>query len=69
MVAKNSKEKVQPLPTPEEAAKTQLSRRGACLAFDQLSVKFGGELFNAIPSMWSSMAGGLVSTFQSGMKH
>lgn len=62
-----SKEKLQPLPSPEESAKTQLSRRGACLAFNQLSLKFEGKLFKSIPTMWNSMAGGLTSTFQSGM--
>jgi TATA-binding protein-associated factor len=49
----------------DEAYKAQLSRRGARLAFDQLSAKFGPRLLRTIPNMWQSMAGGLLSTFQS----
>jgi TATA-binding protein-associated factor len=52
---------------PDESAKARLSRRGARLAFDQLAVKFGPRLLDIIPSMWQSMAGGLVSVFQSGL--
>jgi TATA-binding protein-associated factor len=52
---------------PSETAKARLSRRGARLAFDQLAVKFGPQLLEIIPSMWQSMAGGLVSAFQSGL--
>jgi TATA-binding protein-associated factor len=44
----------------------RLSRRGAGLAFDQLSAKFGPRLLDVIPNMWQSMAGGLLSAFQSG---
>lgn len=51
---------------PDESAKARLSRRGARLAFDQLALKFGPRLLDIIPSMWQSMAGGLVSAFQSG---
>lgn len=51
---------------PDETAKARLSRRGARLAFDQLAIKFGPQLLDIIPSMWQSMAGGLVSAFQSG---
>lgn len=50
----------------QEIAKAHLSRRGAGLAFDQLSAKFGPELLNVIPNMWQSMAGGLLSAFRSG---
>jgi len=50
----------------EEAAKAQLSRRGACLAFNQLSAKFGSQLLHAIPKMWISMAGGLLSACMTG---
>ncbi|KAJ3741734.1 SNF2 chromatin remodeling protein [Lentinula detonsa] len=52
------------LPT-EETDKSPLSRRGARLAFDELSSKFGGRLLDVIPNMWQSMAGGLLSAFQS----
>lgn len=52
---------------PDESAKARLSRRGARLAFDQLALKFGPRLLDIIPSMWQSMAGGLVSAFQSGL--
>lgn len=51
----------------EDASRAALSRRGACLAFDQLSAKFGPQLLHVIPSMWQSMAGGLLSAFQVGM--
>ncbi len=49
-----------------EDPKAQLSRRGAQLAFDQLSKKFGNELLVVIPNMWQSMAGGLLSAFKAG---
>ncbi|KAF9068722.1 SNF2 superfamily chromatin remodeling protein [Rhodocollybia butyracea] len=49
----------------EETSKSPLSRRGARLAFDQLSSKFGGRLLDVVPNMWQSMAGGLLSAFQS----
>lgn len=52
---------------PDESDKARLSRRGARLAFDQLAVKFGPRLLDIIPSMWQSMAGGLVSAFQPGL--
>jgi TATA-binding protein-associated factor len=45
----------------EEVAKARLSRRGACLAFGKLSHKFGRRLFEVMPKMWPSMAGGLLS--------
>jgi TATA-binding protein-associated factor len=50
----------------DEATKAYLSRRGAKLAFNKLSAKFGPRLLRAIPNMWQSMAGGLFSAFQSG---
>jgi TATA-binding protein-associated factor len=52
--------------TSEENKKARLSRRGAGFAFNQLSLKFGHNLLDAIPNMWHSMAGGLLSTFQNG---
>ncbi|KAK0502746.1 SNF2 superfamily chromatin remodeling protein [Armillaria luteobubalina] len=47
-----------------EDPKAQLSRRGAQLAFDQLSKEFGNKLLVVIPNMWQSMAGGLLSAFK-----
>ena len=64
----NGKQKEKPdIAKPDETAKARLSRRGARLAFDQLAVKFGSKLLDIIPSMWLSMAGGLVSAFKSGL--
>ncbi|KIJ17139.1 hypothetical protein PAXINDRAFT_130724 [Paxillus involutus ATCC 200175] len=54
-------EKGEPPKADDEAAKARLSRRGAGLAFDQLSAKFGARLLDVIPKMWQSMAGGLLS--------
>jgi len=51
----------------EELQKARISRRGACSAFYQLSVKFGPRLLQVIPNMWPSMAGGLLSACKSGM--
>ncbi|KAG5635827.1 hypothetical protein H0H81_009992 [Sphagnurus paluster] len=48
----------------EDSNKARLARRGAGLAFDQLSMKFGPRLLTVIPNMWHSMAGGLLSVFQ-----
>lgn len=52
--------------TPEDAKaesreKACLSRRGAGLAFVQLSNKFGEKLLEVIPNMWQSMAGGVLT--------
>lgn len=58
---KETQEKGEPAKSEDEAAKTRLSRRGAGLAFDRLSAKFGSRLLDAIPKMWHSMAGGLLS--------
>ncbi|KAJ7915484.1 SNF2 superfamily chromatin remodeling protein [Mycena leptocephala] len=58
------KDKIADAPKPDEASKTRLSRRGAGLAFDQLSAKFGARLLDVIPNMWQFMAGGLISAFQ-----
>src|SRR5882762_2159351 len=46
--------------------KARLSRRGAGLAFVQLSTRFGPKLLDAIPKMWQSMAGGLLSACDAG---
>jgi len=50
----------------DEAAKARLSRRGAGLAFDKLSAKFGPRLLEVIPAMWQSMVGGLLSACTTG---
>ncbi|KAJ3838910.1 SNF2 chromatin remodeling protein [Lentinula raphanica] len=49
----------------QETDKSPLSRRGARLAFNELSTKFGGRLLDVIPNMWQSMVGGLLSAFKS----
>ena len=54
------------VPQAEELKKTNISRRGARLAFDQLSAKFGPRLLTVLPNMWQSMTGGLFSAFQCG---
>lgn len=58
--------------TPEDAKaesreKATLSRRGAGLAFVQLSTKFGEKLLEVIPNMWQSMAGGVLTACSTGM--
>ncbi|KIJ63251.1 hypothetical protein HYDPIDRAFT_113216 [Hydnomerulius pinastri MD-312] len=58
---KEDQEKGETPKSEEEAAKARLSRRGAGLAFNQLSAKFGARLLDVIPKMWQSMAGGLLS--------
>ncbi|CAK5279450.1 unnamed protein product [Mycena citricolor] len=50
-------------PTPEEATKHRLARRGAGLAFNKLSSKFGPRILDVIPNMWPFMVGGLISAF------
>ena len=64
---KETLEKGEPAKSEDDAAKTRLSRRGAGLAFDRLSAKFGPRLLEAIPKMWQSMAGGLLSACSTGM--
>jgi TATA-binding protein-associated factor len=51
------------LPKGDEMSKHRLARRGAGLAFGQLSAKFKDDLFVVIPNMWQHMAGGLSNTF------
>jgi TATA-binding protein-associated factor len=60
------KDKIAEIPKPDDASKSRLSRRGAGLAFDQLSAKFGARLLDVIPHMWQFMAGGLISAFDTG---
>ncbi|KAF9265748.1 hypothetical protein L218DRAFT_997145 [Marasmius fiardii PR-910] len=50
-------------PPPEESAKSRISRRGAGLAFNELSARFGADLIVVVPNMWTSMVGGLESAF------
>jgi TATA-binding protein-associated factor len=52
----------------QDADKARIARRGACQAFDQLSIRFGSRLFDVLPSMWQSMAGGLLSACQAGRR-
>ncbi|KAG7086556.1 hypothetical protein E1B28_002505 [Marasmius oreades] len=50
-------------PPAEESAKSRISRRGAGLAFNELSARFGPDLIVVVPNMWTSMVGGLESAF------
>ena len=52
----------------QDVDKARIARRGACQAFDQLSTRFGSRLLDVIPSMWQSMAGGLLSACQTGTR-
>ena len=60
------KDKIVDVLKQDEASKARLSRRGAGLAFDQLSAKFGPRLLETIPNVWHFMAGGLISACQTG---
>ncbi|KDQ59577.1 hypothetical protein JAAARDRAFT_77653 [Jaapia argillacea MUCL 33604] len=62
----NGKETKDEATKAEDATKSRLSRRGASLAFVQLSSRFGSRLLEVIPGMWHSMAGGLLSACASG---
>ena len=64
--AHHSAKEEKPPSNPEDAAKAHLSRRGAQLAFVELSKRFGPRLLDAVPKMWQSMAGGLVSACSTG---
>ncbi|KAI0781371.1 SNF2 chromatin remodeling protein [Trametes elegans] len=59
--ASNGKENGEKNGGSEDPAKARLSRRGARLAFEKLSAQFGPRLLDAVPKMWQSMAGGLLS--------
>jgi TATA-binding protein-associated factor len=50
----------------ENREKARLSRRGAGLAFVELSTKFGAKLLEVIPNMWQSMAGGVLVACSTG---
>jgi TATA-binding protein-associated factor len=52
--------------TKPKAEKRRLSRRGAGLAFVQLSTQFGENLLEVIPKMWQSMAGGVLTACSTG---
>ena len=49
----------------DEVQNARLARRGATHAFQQLSEQFGVKLLDTIPTMWQSMAGGLLSACHS----
>lgn len=50
----------------DAANKAKISRRGAELAFNELSATFGARLLELVPTMWLSMVGGLLSVCTSG---
>jgi TATA-binding protein-associated factor len=53
---------------PAEAQdKSRVSRRGARLAFEQLSSRFKSQLLDTVPNMWPFMAGGLQNACEEGM--
>ena len=60
-----SKDKDIPLPS-EEILAARLTRRGAHLAFVELSAKFGPDLFDILPAMWECMCGSLIATYHNG---
>ncbi|KAL1694700.1 hypothetical protein GGG16DRAFT_87332 [Schizophyllum commune] len=41
----------------------QISARGATIAFRGLSTRFGPQLLDVVPNMWTSIAGGLLGQF------
>ncbi|ESK94301.1 tbp associated factor [Moniliophthora roreri MCA 2997] len=57
------KDKEKEAPRADDSAKSRISRRGAGLAFNQLSARFGADLLVVVPNMWASMVGGLESAF------
>ncbi|KIJ44189.1 hypothetical protein M422DRAFT_228203 [Sphaerobolus stellatus SS14] len=63
--APQRKEK-EPASLPEEVVKARLTRRGAHLAFVELSAKFGPQLFTVLPAMWDCMCGALFNIFREG---
>jgi TATA-binding protein-associated factor len=63
---KNGKENGKESSKSSEGSKAWLSRRGAGLAFDQLSCRFGEQLLEIVPNMWHAMTGGLSSAFKTG---
>ena len=63
-----SKDKMDALQS-DEAVNARLSRRGAGLAFDRLSAKFGPRILEVIPAMWQSMVGGLLSACATGTSY
>ena len=52
----------------ESREKARLSRRGAGLAFVELSTKFGEKLLETVPKMWQSMAGGILTACSTGTR-
>lgn len=64
---RNGKDKtVTETPSTEDTGKARLARRGAGLAFNQLSCRFRQNLFVVVPSMWQTMCGALLTAFESG---
>ncbi|GJJ12235.1 hypothetical protein Clacol_006476 [Clathrus columnatus] len=51
----------------DDVVKARLTRRGAHLAFVELSNKFGPDLFQVLPAMWECMCGALLEIYSSGM--
>ena len=51
----------------EEVLKARLTRRGAHLAFTELSNKFGPNLFDVLPAMWECICGSLLATYRNGL--
>ncbi|KAF8520167.1 SNF2 chromatin remodeling protein [Hysterangium stoloniferum] len=51
-------------PPSEEVIKARLTRRGAHLAFVELSARFGPSLFEILPAVWECMCGSLIVTYQ-----
>lgn len=43
--------------------KPWIMHRGAKLAFEQLSLKFGANLFDAVPKVWDCIAQVLMSVY------
>jgi len=64
----NGVDRTNPEKSQDVVDKARIARRGACQAFDQLSTRFGSRLLDVIPSMWQSMAGGLLSACQAGRR-
>lgn len=50
----------------EEVLKSRLTRRGAHLAFVELSSRFGPNLFDILPAMWECVCSSLLATYGTG---
>ncbi|ORZ06342.1 hypothetical protein BCR41DRAFT_311626, partial [Lobosporangium transversale] len=49
-----------------EDDETRLTRRGAEAAFKEFAVRFGSNLFSAVPKVWECMSSPLISSFAQG---